>query len=53
MRGVELTHHGGDCTFETILRRYDLTVLELSGPMFDGLYEYYRRTLMQGGREPS
>jgi hypothetical protein len=25
MRGVELTHHGADCTFETILRRYDLT----------------------------
>lgn len=24
MRGVELTHHGEDCTFETILRRYDL-----------------------------
>jgi len=25
MRGVDLGHHGGDCTFETILRRYDLT----------------------------
>ena len=25
MRGVELGHHGDDCTFETILRRYDLT----------------------------
>jgi hypothetical protein len=25
MRGVALGHHGGDCTFETILRRYDLT----------------------------
>ena len=24
MRGVELGHHGGDCRFETILRRYDL-----------------------------
>lgn len=24
MRGVDLTHHGEDCTFETILRRYDL-----------------------------
>lgn len=23
MRGVELGHHGGDCTFETMLRRYD------------------------------
>ena len=25
MRGVELGHHGSDCTFETVLRRYDLT----------------------------
>ncbi|MFB9688796.1 chromate resistance protein ChrB domain-containing protein [Amycolatopsis plumensis] len=25
MRGVELGHHGGDCSFETILRRHDLT----------------------------
>ena len=24
MRGVDLSHHGGDCTFETMLRRYDL-----------------------------
>ena len=24
MRGVELSHHGEDCTFETILRRHDL-----------------------------
>ena len=24
MRGVELSHHHGDCTFETILRRYEL-----------------------------
>lgn len=24
MRGVDLAHHGGDCTFETILRRYEL-----------------------------
>ncbi|HEV8626352.1 MAG TPA: chromate resistance protein ChrB domain-containing protein [Acidimicrobiia bacterium] len=24
MRGAELGHHGGDCTFETILRRYGL-----------------------------
>jgi hypothetical protein len=90
MRGVELGHHGGDCTFETILRRYELTdpvlwkvaeivheadldderydaptapgldvvlrglsmvcsderVLELTGPLFDGLYEYYRRELL-------
>jgi hypothetical protein len=24
MRGVDLSHHGGDCSFETILRRYHL-----------------------------
>src|SRR5215813_4722504 len=24
MRGVELSHHGGDCTFETMLRHYEL-----------------------------
>ncbi|TFV55320.1 chromate resistance protein [Mycobacterium sp. PS03-16] len=24
MRGVELSHHRGDCTFETILRRFEL-----------------------------
>ena len=24
MRGVDLSHHGGDCTFETILRCYDI-----------------------------
>ena len=24
MRGVELSHHEGDCSFETILRRYHL-----------------------------
>jgi hypothetical protein len=90
MRGVDLSHHGGDCTFETILRRYDLAdpvlwkiaemvheadidderydapeapgldvvlrglsmvcpdeqVLELTGPVFDGLYEYQRRALL-------
>jgi len=25
MRGVDLSHHGSDCTFETLLRRYQLT----------------------------
>ena len=25
MRGVDLGHHGSDCSFETILRRYSLT----------------------------
>lgn len=24
MRGVELSHHGDDCSFETFLRRYEL-----------------------------
>ncbi|WP_433754923.1 chromate resistance protein ChrB domain-containing protein [Nocardia sp. CA-135398] len=95
MRGVDLSHHGGDCSFETILRRYDLDdpvlwklaaivheadldderydapeapgldtvlrglsmicsderILELSGPMFDGLYEFHRRATLLG-REP-
>lgn len=95
MRGVDLSHHGGDCSFETILRRYDLPdpvlwriaaavheadldderydapeaagldvalrglsmtcddhhILALTGPLFDGLYEFYRRELLLG-REP-
>jgi hypothetical protein len=94
--GAELSHHAGDCSFETILRRYDLDdpvlwriaaivheadlddqrydapeaagldvvmrglsitcgdheVLRLSGPVFDGIYEYCRRALLLG-REPS
>lgn len=97
MRGVELSHHDGDCSFETILHRYGLTdpvlwklaelvheadldderydapeapgldvilrglsmvcdtdqqILELTGPVFDGLYEYHRRALLLG-KEPS
>lgn len=96
MRGVDLGHHGGDCSFETILRRHDLTdpvlwriaeivheadidderfdapeapgldavlrglsmigddthTLAVSGPIFDGLYEYYRRETLLG-REPA
>lgn len=96
MRGVDLGHHGGDCSFETILRRYDLNdpvlwriaeivheadidderfdapeapgldavlrglsmigddidTLSVSGPIFDGLYEYYRRETLLG-REPA
>lgn len=95
MPGVELSHHGDDCTFETMLRRYDLTdpvlwrlaalvheadlddarfdapeapgfdlalralsmvepderVLELTRPLFDGTYEFFRRELLLG-REP-
>lgn len=90
MRGAELGHHGVDCTFETVLRRYDLIdpvlwriaeivheadleddrfdapeapgidvvlrglsmvcddaeVLALTGPVFDGLYEYLRRATL-------
>lgn len=96
MRGVDLSHHGGDCTFETILHRYELAdpvlwkiaeiiheadlddgrfdapeapgldvilrglsmtcdderVLELTRPLFDGLYEYHRRGMLLG-REPA
>lgn len=96
MRGVEYGHHGNDCTFETLLHRYDLTdpvlwrigeivheadlddgrfdapeapgldtvlrglsmvvddhrVLEVTGPLFDGLYEFLRRELILG-KEPS
>lgn len=96
MRRVELGHHGGDCSFETILRRYELTdpvlwriaaiiheadldderydapeapgfdvalrglsmtcddehVLALTGPLFDGLYEYHRRAMLLG-HEPA
>ncbi|GIH10252.1 hypothetical protein Rhe02_83190 [Rhizocola hellebori] len=96
MTGVDLSHHGRDCSFETILRRYDLTdpvlwriaeivheadldderyhapeaagldvvlrglsmisdderMLALTGPIFDGLYEFFRRE-RQLGREPA
>ena len=101
MRGVELSHHTRadgtvDCSFETILRRHDVTdpvlwriaaivheadidderydapeapgldvmvrglsmihddarVIELSAPIFDGMYEYHRRALLLG-REPA
>lgn len=94
--GAELSHHAGDCSFEAILRRYDLTdpvlwriaavvheadldderydapeapgldvvlrglsmirgdeeILRLTGPVFDGLYEYFRRGMLLG-REPA
>jgi hypothetical protein len=96
MRGVDLSHHGGDCTFETFLRRYGLDdpvlwdlarivheadldderyeapeapgldavlrglsmvtederLLELTEPLFDGLYELRKRALLLG-REPA
>ena len=96
MRGAELSHHGGECSFEAVLRRYDLDdpvlwaiarivheadleddrydapeaagldvlmrglsivrsdheVLELTGPLYDGLYEYLKRADLLG-REPA
>jgi len=96
MPGVDYSHHGEDCTFETLLRRHDLSdpvlwrvaamvheadlddgrydapeapgfdvalrglsmvagghrVLELTSPLFDGAYEFFRRELLLG-REPS
>ena len=96
MRGVDLGHHGNDCSFETILVRYELTdpvlarigqivheadlddakydapeapgldvvlrglsmtgddehTLGVSGPLFDGLYEFFRRSYLLG-REPA
>jgi hypothetical protein len=96
LRGVELGHHHGDCSFETILRRYELTdpvlwriahivheadldderydapeaagldialrglsmicgdedTLTYTGPLFEGLYEYYRRAMLLG-HEPA
>jgi hypothetical protein len=96
MLGAELSHHGADCSFETILRRYglddpvlwriaaivheadldderydapeapgfdvalrglsmirpDTEILALTGPLFDGTYEYHRRAMLLG-REPS
>jgi hypothetical protein len=96
MRGVELSHKGGDCSFETFLRRYELDdpvlwdvarivheadldderydapeaagfdvalrglsmvvdderLLELTAPLFDGVYEFRKRALMLG-REPA
>jgi hypothetical protein len=96
MRGVELSHHNGDCSFETNLRRYEIDdpvlwkiaeiiheadldderydapeapgldvvlrglsmvgddehTLAVTKPIFDGLYEYYRRAGLLG-REPA
>ena len=96
MRGAALGHQAGGCTFETVLRRYELTdpvlwriarivheadiddarydapeasgldvvlrglsmtctdegTLAVSGPIFDGLYEFFRRGMLLG-REPA
>jgi hypothetical protein len=96
MRGAELSHHDGDCSFETFLRRHELDdpvlwdiarivhdadldderynapeapgfdvalrglsmvvddqrLLEVTHPLFDGLYEFRKRALLLG-REPA
>ncbi|WP_030848100.1 chromate resistance protein ChrB domain-containing protein [Streptomyces sp. NRRL F-4474] len=97
MRGAELGHHHGDCSFETILRVHHLTedpalrriaqivheadpederfdapeapgldvvlrglsmtgddtrTMAVAGPVFDGLYAYYRHAATLG-REPA
>jgi hypothetical protein len=96
LRGADLSHHNGDCSFETFLRHYDVDdpvlwdlarivhegdlgderydapeavgidaairglsivlddarLLELTDPLFDGLYELRKRALTLG-REPS
>ena len=96
MRGAELSHHDGECSFEAFLRRYELDdpalaaigrivheadlederydapeapgldvlmrglsmvrpdheVLALSAPLYDGLYEYFKRAGLLG-REPA
>ena len=96
MRGAELSHRDGGCSFETFLRRYrlddpvlraiarivheadleddrydapeapgldvlmrglsmvrgDHEVLELSAPLYDGLYEYLKRAHLLG-HEPA
>jgi len=96
MPGADLSHHGGDCSFETILRHYDIIdpvlwriaaivheadvddgrydapeapgldvvlrgmsmihsddeILRLTGPIFNGLYEYCHAAMLLG-HEPS
>jgi hypothetical protein len=96
IRGVRLSHHEGDCSFETFLKEYEVEdpvmwelgriiheadigderfdapeargldvvirgmsmvrddeeLLELTGPIYDGLYEYLKRATVLG-REPS
>ena len=96
MRGVELSHRGDDCSFETMLHHFGLddpvlwdvarivheadladdrfdapealgldvlcrglsmvcdddAVLEVTGPLMDGLYEYRKRALLLG-RDPA
>src|SRR5207244_321865 len=37
MRGADLSHHGGDCTFETMLHRYGLDDEKFDAPEAPGL----------------
>ena len=96
IRGVELSHHDGGCSFETFLKRYEIgdpvmweiariiheadidderydapeakgldvmirgmsmitnddRLIELTAPIYDGLYEYFKRATLLG-REPA
>lgn len=96
IRGADLSHHGADCSFETFLRRHNLSdpaltaiaeivhdadlgdelfgapeatgldvlirglsmtvddarLLEITGPVFDGLYAFKQRAKVLG-REPA
>jgi hypothetical protein len=96
IRGVDLSHHHGDCSFESFLKRYEIDdpvmwaighiiheadigderfdapeargldvlirgmsmikgdeeLLELTRPLYDGLYEYMKRATVLG-RDPS
>jgi hypothetical protein len=45
-RGLDVILRGLSMTLD------DPRVLEVSGPLFDGLYEYYRRAMLLG-REPA
>ncbi len=96
IRGVELSHHDGGCSFETFLKKYEIDdpvmwaiariiheadidderfdapesrgldvmirgmsmttsddrLIELTAPIYDGLYEYLKRATLLG-REPA
>jgi hypothetical protein len=50
--GVEPSHHGGRCTFDecfSMIAESNEQMLERSGPIYDGLYEYRRRARMLRG----
>jgi hypothetical protein len=52
MRGVAYGHHeapGLDVALRGLsMTQDDDTVLSLAGPIFDGLFDYYRRSLLLG-----